>query len=72
MTVPISSLKPRRDLPAREALENLSADDLKKLGVMVAEACDQIVIRMVDSEVERMINALLKDDLEEAVEQEAV
>ena len=53
------------ETPVKEALEKLPAADLKKLGVSVTDATDQIVIRMVDSEVERMINALLKDDLEE-------
>lgn len=59
------------ETPVKEALENLSVSDLKKLGVSIVEAHDQTVIRMVDSEVERMVNALLKDDLEEAVEEEA-
>lgn len=59
------------ETPVKEALEKLLAADLKKLGVSVTDAADQIVIRMVDSEVERMINALLKDDLAEAVEEQA-
>lgn len=59
------------ETPVKEILQKLPAADLKKLGVSVTDSADQVVIRMVDSEVERMINTLLKDGLGEAVEEEA-
>ncbi|MBI5561297.1 MAG: hypothetical protein HY894_00350, partial [Deltaproteobacteria bacterium] len=37
------------------------AGDLKKLGVTVEETGDAVVIKPVDGEVERVVNALLRD-----------
>lgn len=50
--------------PAKEALAQLSAAELKRLGVSVVDAADEVVIRPTDSAVERMVEALLKDATE--------
>lgn len=52
--------------PAKEALNNLTAADLKKLGISVAEGGDAVFIKPVDSAVDKMVDALLKDATEEA------
>ena len=44
----------------KEALAQLSAAELKKIGVTLSEAGDQTVVRPVDSEVDKMVDALLK------------
>lgn len=51
--------------PAKEALNNLTAAELKKLGVSVTEGGDAVFIKPVDGEVDKMVNALLKDAMEE-------
>jgi len=56
----------QKETPVKDALAQLSAADLKKIGVTVSEAGDQVVIKPVDSEVDKMVDALLKDVGEEA------
>jgi hypothetical protein len=55
-----------KEVPVKDALAQLSAADLKKIGVSVSEAGDQIVIKPVDSEVDKMVEAMLKAAGEEA------
>jgi hypothetical protein len=50
-----------KETPVKDALAQLPAADLKKLGVTLAEAGDQIVIKPVDSDVDKLVDALLKD-----------
>jgi hypothetical protein len=47
--------------PVKKALEQLSGADLKKLGITVGADTDAVVITPVDSEVEKIVSALLKD-----------
>lgn len=51
--------------PIKKALANLSVADLKKLGITVEETGDEVVIRPTDSEVDKLVEALLKDDEED-------
>lgn len=51
--------------PNKEALEQLPAADLKKLGIEIINATDEIVIKPTDSAVDKIVNALLKDATEE-------
>lgn len=53
-----------KETPVKDALAQLSALDLKKIGVTVSQAGDQVVIKPVDSEVDKMVDALLKDATE--------
>ncbi len=46
----------------KKALANLAAADLKKIGVNVIEAGDQVVVKVADSEIEKMVDALFKDE----------
>lgn len=48
----------------KEALAQLPAADLKKLGCTITETGDQVVIRAVDGEVDKIVNALLKEAAE--------
>ena len=50
------------ETPVKTALAGLSVSDLKKLGVTVTETDDQVFIKPTDSEIDKMINALLKDE----------
>jgi len=55
--------------PAKDALNNLPAGDLKKLGIDVVEGGDAIFIKPTDSAVDKMVDALLEEateDLQEA------
>ncbi len=54
--------------PSKPALAQLSVDELKRLGVRVIETGDEIVIVPTDSEVDRLVDALLKSALDEAPE----
>lgn len=51
--------------PAREALAQLTAVELKKLGISVTDGGDAVFIRPADSAVDKMVDALLKDATEE-------
>lgn len=48
--------------PSAKALENLSVAELKKIGVTVQETGDQIVIKPVDSKIDKMIDDLCKEE----------
>ncbi len=50
------------EMPAKKALEQLSVHDLKRIGVVVEEVGDQIVIKSTDSEIDKLVSALLKDE----------
>lgn len=50
--------------PAKEALQQLTAAELKRLGISVVESGDQVVIKDTTSEVDKMVEALLKDEAE--------
>lgn len=51
--------------PDREALTKLPADALKKLGVHIVNATDEVLIKPTDSAVDKIVNALLKEATEE-------
>lgn len=46
--------------PIKDALGDLSGDQLKKLGVKIADDTDKLVIKPADSEVDKIVDALLK------------
>ncbi len=46
----------------RSTLEGLPGGDLKRIGVTVIETGDEVFIKPTDSEIDKMINALLKDE----------
>lgn len=47
--------------PVKKALEQLTAAELKKIGVLVEETGDVVFVKPTDTEVEKMVDALLKD-----------
>lgn len=47
--------------PLKSALAQLPASDLRRLGVAVIDAGDQVVIRAADSEIDKLVSALLKE-----------
>jgi hypothetical protein len=56
--------------PVKGALENLSVQELKWLGVSVSETGDQVVIKATDSSVDKLVKALLKAEEAETVGEE--
>lgn len=52
--------------PNKEALAQLSVVELKKLGCQVADTADTVVIKSTDTEVDKIVTALLKNAVEEA------
>ena len=60
-----------KESPDKDALENLPVSDLKRLGCEIAEAGDQIVIKPTDSDVDKIVTALLKDATTDEQEQAA-
>ena len=54
--------------PAKDALNGLTAAELKKLGISVVEGGEAIFIKQADSAVDKLVDALLKEataDVEE-------
>lgn len=54
--------------PSKAALVNLPASDLRRLGVTVVESGDVVLINPIDSEVDRLVDRLLRDAVEETQE----
>ncbi|MCS6302334.1 MAG: hypothetical protein H8K07_01510 [Nitrospira sp.] len=52
--------------PRAEALEACDAATLKRLGVQVGDDGEQVVIKPVETAIERLVKALLKDAREDA------
>lgn len=50
--------------PVKSALTKLSASDLKKLGVTVEETGDEVIIKATDSEIDRIVGGILKEEKE--------
>lgn len=48
------------ETPIKAALGNLTAADLKKIGVTVEETGDRVVVKPTDGEVDKIVAALLK------------
>ena len=57
--------------PIKKALQSLTVADLKKLGITVAETSDAVVIEPVDSEVAKLVDALLEEKPAPEDEEEA-
>lgn len=51
-----------KETPFKPALARLSVTDLKKIGVTVIDTGDEIYIKPTDSEIDKLINALLADE----------
>jgi len=56
--------------PVKSALLQMSAQELKKIGVTVKDTGDQVVVKSTDSEIDKLVSALLKgaEDSEERKE----
>ena len=50
-----------KECPRKTALADLSAADLKKIGVTIIETGDEVFIKFTDSEIDRIVNAILKE-----------
>ncbi len=48
--------------PIRAALEQLSAAELKRIGVSIKDDDDQVVIRDTANEIDKIVSALLAQD----------
>lgn len=55
------------ETPLKQGLEQLPAELLKKLGVSVGNDADEVFIKCTDSEIDKAVNALLKDAIAEEV-----
>jgi hypothetical protein len=56
----LSLLIKTTEKPVKDALGELSGDQLKKLGVKVTDDTDKVIIKPADSEVDKVVDALLK------------
>lgn len=55
-----------KEAPAKEALANLAAADLKRLGVHVTEAGEVVFVKFTDTAVDKMVDALFSKAAAEA------
>jgi len=53
-----------KEVPVKKALEQLPAADLKRIGVQVTEGQDTVVIRPAPSDVDKLVKALVKAEVE--------
>lgn len=52
----------------KPALNNLTAVDLKKVGLNLVESTDEVLIKPTGSDIDKIVNALLKEDPKEEME----
>jgi arsenate reductase-like glutaredoxin family protein len=55
----------------KPAVYDLAVADIKRLGIRITADCDAVVIKSVDSEVDKLVSALLSEAAQEAVEKAA-
>lgn len=51
-----------KETPIKKAIAQLPANDLKRIGVEVTDTGEVVVVRPVDSELDKMLDALLKSE----------
>jgi|CXWL01.1.fsa_nt_gi arsenate reductase-like glutaredoxin family protein len=59
-----------KETPSKQGLNTLDVAELRRLGVTVEETGDVVVCKPVDSAVEKLVNALLKDAVDVELDQE--
>lgn len=52
-------------VPVRKAIAQLSAADCRRIGVQLVDATDQVVIRPAPSDVDKLVRALVRAELDE-------
>ncbi len=57
--------------PIRKALANLPAKDLRKIGARLTPAKDEVLIKSTDTEIDKMVDALLAEGDEPMTEEAA-
>lgn len=55
----------------KKALQNLPATDLKKIGCTITETSDEVFIASTDSDIDKLVEALLNGQAKEHAEDEA-
>lgn len=50
------------ETPNKDGLAGLPVGELKRLGITVTETDDQVVIKVIGSDIDKFVDALLKDD----------
>jgi len=58
----VETLIKTTETPVKAALGQISAADLKRIGVTIEDDGDDVVIKSTDSEIDKFVEALLKDD----------
>lgn len=53
------------ETPVKKAIAQLPTDLLRKIGGKVADSTDQVVIRPADTDVDKLVRALIKADVDE-------
>lgn len=46
----------------KQAVYDLSVEDLKRLGISITNDSDRVVVKVADSDIEKLVDALLKDE----------
>ena len=57
-----------QEVPVKKALAQLSASDLKRIGATVTDATDRVVIRPAPSDVDKLVKALVRAEVDESAE----
>jgi hypothetical protein len=57
-----------REMPVKDALVQLPAADLKRIGVQVKDTGDQVLIKPADGEVDKLVKALVAAAVSEGAE----
>lgn len=67
----VDDLVQTKKTPIKKALDKLTAAELKRLGIEVEDTGDTVVIKPTDSQIEKLVDRLLKEKDEEAEEEAA-
>lgn len=61
----VSTLVKVTEKPVKTALSNLPGKDLKRLGISVVDATDAVIVKPQDSDIDKVVSALIEGDANE-------
>ncbi|MCG6552919.1 MAG: hypothetical protein L7F77_11360 [Candidatus Magnetominusculus sp. LBB02] len=55
-----------KETPSKDALQHLSAHELKRIGARIYSTTDEVVVKTTDTDIEKLVEAFMKEDKEAA------
>ncbi|MBF0487535.1 MAG: hypothetical protein HQK98_05180 [Nitrospirae bacterium] len=51
-----------KETPSKDALQHLSAIELKRIGARITDTTDEVVVKTTDTDIEKLVEAFMRED----------